>query len=62
MNREKAEMIVFVNYNLGNIINECNRRGLKVSKKRFQMEQDLIESMIKDEDEQSIIVTCQQKG
>ncbi|MDY5477884.1 MULTISPECIES: hypothetical protein [Enterocloster] len=46
--REKAQEIVFVNMNLGDIEEGCRKRGIKVTKNRSSMEGKLIEALTEE--------------
>lgn len=46
--REKAEEMVFVNMNLGDIEEGCRKRGIKVTKNRSSMEGKLIEVLTEE--------------
>jgi hypothetical protein len=45
---EKAMDIVFVSYNIGDIKDECKRRGIKTNQSRSKLEHALIEAMTKE--------------
>ena len=46
--REKAQELVFVNMNLGDIEEACRERGIKVTKSRSSMEGKLIEALTEE--------------
>ena len=46
--RDKAMDIVFVDYNIGDIKDECKRRGIKTNQSRNKLEHALIDAMTKE--------------
>lgn len=48
MNRQQAQEKVYVYMCLGDIKEECLKRGIKVVKNRSKMEQKLIEAYVKE--------------
>jgi 3-dehydroquinate dehydratase len=51
--REKAQYRVFVDFTRGDIEEECQKRGIKVTKSRSTMEAKLIEALSNEYEKQS---------